>query len=45
MEALELKVEDPGVRETPLRVAKLYVDELCKGLNPMDFPKCTTFLI
>ena len=43
MEALELDLEDPGVRETPERVARLYVDELFKGLEQEEFPKCTTF--
>ncbi|TNV75903.1 hypothetical protein FGO68_gene5938 [Halteria grandinella] len=43
LQALELDTTDPGLHETPLRVAKLYVDELCSGLNPDQFPKCTTF--
>ncbi len=43
METLNLDLKDPGVKDTPLRVAKLYVDELCKGLDPKEFPKCTTF--
>ena len=45
MEALELDLEDLGVRETPERVAWLYVDELFKGLEQEEFPKCTTFPI
>ena len=43
MEALEIDTEDPGVKETPKRVARLYVDELFKGLDKDEFPKCTTF--
>ncbi len=43
METLDLDIEDPGIQDTPLRVAKLYVDELCSGLDPKEFPKCTTF--
>ena len=45
MEALELDLEDLGVKETPERVAWLYVDELFKGLEQEEFPKCTTFPI
>lgn len=33
LETLDLDVNDPNIEETPLRVAKLYVDELCAGLN------------
>ncbi len=40
---MDLDIEDPGLEETPLRVAKLYVNELFSGLDPKEFPKCTTF--
>ena len=43
MNTLDLDISDPGIRDTPLRVAKLYVNELCSGLDPDNFPKCTTF--
>ena len=43
MDVLELDTSDPGISETPMRVAKLYVDELCSGLEPQEFPRCTTF--
>ena len=43
LQTLDLNLEDPGINDTPLRMAKLYVDELMSGLNPHGFPKCTTF--
>jgi GTP cyclohydrolase IA len=43
LETLNLDLTDPGIKDTPMRVAKLYVDELCKGLDQEEFPKCTTF--
>ncbi len=32
LQVLDIDIENPGVRETPQRVARLYVDELFKGL-------------
>lgn len=34
---------DPSMRDTPKRYAKMMVGELTKGLNFDFFPKCTTF--
>ncbi len=34
IEALELDVQDDGIVDTPMRVARLYVDEFCSGLAP-----------
>lgn len=34
---------DPSLRETPKRYAKMLVGELTRGLNFDFFPKCTTF--
>lgn len=39
---LGLDVEnDPSIKETPTRFAKMFVGELTKGLNYDFFPKCT----
>ena len=43
MTALDLDVKDPAICDTPKRVAKMMVNELCSGLNPKNFPSCTTF--
>ena len=40
---LGLDLKDESLKDTPRRVAKMYVNELCSGLDPMNFPKCTTF--
>lgn len=42
MKALELELEDESLKETPKRVAKMYVNELFKGLFT-EPPKVTTF--
>ena len=42
METLGLDLEDDSLKDTPRRVAKMYVDEIFKGLNPDNFPKITT---
>lgn len=41
MDALGLDLKDDSLRETPRRVAKMYVDEVFYGLNYENFPKCT----
>lgn len=41
METLELDLTDDSLRDTPKRVAKMYVDEVCKGLREDTFPKIT----
>jgi len=38
---LGLDLEDPSIRDTPKRVAKMYVNELFSGLLPTNFPKLT----
>ena len=43
MEALGLKVDSPGLKETPKRVAKMYVNEIFKGLNEYNFPSISFF--
>lgn len=41
MNILGLDLEDDSLRETPRRVAKMYVKEIFSGLNPDFFPKIT----
>jgi len=40
--ALELDLSDDSLIDTPDRVAKMFVNELYKGLDYSHFPKCTT---
>lgn len=42
MDILNLDLEDPSLRDTPRRVAKMYVNEIFSGLNYENFPKCTS---
>ncbi len=42
MIALGLDLKDDSLRDTPKRIAKMYVLEIFKGLNPQNFPKMTT---
>jgi GTP cyclohydrolase I len=42
MHVLGLDLDDDSLRETPKRVAKMYVNEIFWGLDPDAFPKCTT---
>ena len=42
MDILGLDLTDDSLEETPLRVAKMYVDEIFSGLRYDTFPKCTT---
>lgn len=41
METLGLDLSDDSLRETPSRVAKMYVDEIFYGLETNNFPKIT----
>ena len=43
LETMGIDLKDPSVEKTPHRVAKMYVKELCSGLNSDNFPACTTF--
>ena len=43
METLGLDLSDDSLKGTPLRVAKMYVQELFGGLNPDIKPKASTF--
>lgn len=42
LEVLGLDLTNDSLEETPLRVAKMYVDEIFSGLRADTFPKCTT---
>lgn len=37
-----LDTTDPSIRATPERVAEMFTEELCYGLDYTNFPKCTT---
>ncbi|BEV68916.1 GTP cyclohydrolase 1 [Bdellovibrio bacteriovorus] len=41
MNTLGLDLKDDSLRETPKRVAKMYVNEVFGGLDPKKFPKMT----
>jgi GTP cyclohydrolase IA len=41
LDIMGLDREDDSIRDTPRRMAKMYVKELCYGLNPANFPKIT----
>ena len=41
LKTLGLDLSDDSLIDTPKRMAKMYVKELCWGLNPDNFPKCT----
>ena len=43
METLGLDLSDDSLNGTPLRVAKMYVEEVFSGLNPDNKPKATLF--
>jgi len=43
MEILGLDLNDDSLKGTPLRVAKMYVQELFQGLNPANMPSMTLF--
>ncbi|CZF79307.1 GTP cyclohydrolase 1 [Grimontia celer] len=39
--AMDLDLEDDSLTETPIRIAKMYVDEVFSGLDYTNFPKIT----
>lgn len=43
MEILELDLTDDSLKDTPKRVAKMYVDELFEGLDSSKIPKIKKF--
>jgi GTP cyclohydrolase IA len=42
LQILGLDLSDDSLEETPMRVAKMYVNEIFSGLRNDTFPKCTT---
>lgn len=43
MKIMGLNVNDPGLVETPGRVARMYINEIFSGLNPSNKPAITLF--
>lgn len=43
MHILGLDLTDESIKNTPLRVAKMYVEEIFSGINPENKPKITLF--
>jgi GTP cyclohydrolase I len=43
MKIMGLNVNDPGLIDTPNRVAKMYINEVFSGLNPRNKPAITLF--
>jgi GTP cyclohydrolase I len=43
MQILGLDLTDESLKDTPARVAKMYVNETFAGLNPENQPKATLF--
>ncbi|MEO8720438.1 MAG: GTP cyclohydrolase I FolE [Ginsengibacter sp.] len=43
MQTLGLDLNDDSLKESPLRVAKMYVNEVFSGLNPKNKPEITLF--
>jgi GTP cyclohydrolase I len=43
MRALGLDLQDQSLKDTPLRVAKMYVNEAFSGLDPKNYPTISVF--
>lgn len=43
MQVLGMDMDDDSLKDTPKRVAKMYVKEIFSGLNPANKPKATLF--
>jgi GTP cyclohydrolase IA len=43
IETLGLDINDPSIKKTPLRIAKMYVKEIFSGLNSDNFPDICLF--
>lgn len=41
MKIMGLDLRDDSLQDTPKRVAKMFINETCWGLDPEAFPKCT----
>lgn len=42
MKILGLDLEDDSLKDSPKRIAKMYIREIFEGLNPENFPKLTS---
>ena len=42
-DGLDLDMNDASLKDTPVRVAKMYINEIFSGLDGENFPKVTTF--
>lgn len=42
MQTLGLDLNDDSLRDSPKRIARMYVNEIFEGLNPVNFPKLTS---
>src|SRR5689334_20317878 len=42
METLGIDLDNDSVNDSPRRIAKMYVNEIFSGLNPVNVPKITT---
>lgn len=43
MNIMGLDLKNESLKNTPKRVAKMYINEICSGLNPKNKPKITLF--
>lgn len=43
MDVMGLDLKDDSLKGTPMRVAKMYIDEIFSGLNPVNKPKVALF--
>jgi len=43
LQVIGLDLEDDSIKETPHRIAKMYINEIFSGLNPKNRPKITLF--
>lgn len=41
MQVLGMQLEDDSLKDTPKRIAKMFVNEIFEGLSYENFPKCT----
>lgn len=42
LDLLDLDAADDSIKDTPKRLAKMYLDEICWGMDYTRFPSCTT---
>lgn len=42
LQAIGMDLTDDSIEKTPLRIAKMYIEEVFSGLNYANFPEVTT---